>query len=358
MCTLLCLAATHLSFLRPSASQYSRTALQLLTQSVRLFRESLSDPITPQNCDALIGTSVLMQFLAWSNLDFLSPEGHNHNNNSSSDTNHHNHGHAQDDPRPSASASRGLDMSRDQLFLLSPGVRTLFFAAMPVMLNEGSGSAFLSVVVHRPRLRIEEAVRRMETMRGAGATGAGAGADGDPEEDRLEQLVARFNSLWDDPRYAGHDGDGGGLVPREGLESEAAGQHHHHHGSTCNLTWSLTAAKESFGYVARSVALVTLLCSAVAAAGCDDASALLQEGNLQEDLVRYFFTFPVFASGPFLDMARSGDARALVVLLHFYRAARVLLTADACWWARERSRVLEGLILQELEGRGLGGCVR
>ncbi len=351
MCTLLCLAATHLSFLRPSAFQYSRTALQLLTQSVRLLRESLSDPITPQNCDTLIGTSVLMQFLAWSNLDFLSSDG-DKNNNENRD-----HGPAHDDPNPNPTVTRGLDMSRDQLFLLSPGVRTLFFTAMPVMLSEGSGSAFLSVVVHRPRWRIEEAVRRVEGMRDGGAAGT---CGEDPEqEDRLERLAARFTSLWDDPRYAARDVGGGGLVPGGEVELESAGeQQDHHHGSTCHPTWSLTDAKEMFGYIARSVALVTLLCSAVAAAGCGEASALLQEGTLQEDLVRYFFTFPVFASGPFLDMARSGDARALVVLLHFYRAARVLLTADSCWWARERSRVMEGLILQELEGRGLGGCVR
>ncbi len=353
MCTLLCLAAKHLSFLRPWVPQYSLAALQLLTESARLFRRNLSDPITPQNCDALVGTSVLMQYLAWSNLDFLSPEekeeGSSNKNKNSHDPDlsvrhdPHDTRHMMDSARSGAGGGggrgAGLDMSRDELFLLSPGVRTLFFAAMPVLLSESSGSAFLSVVAHRPRWRIEQAVQQhLRRM----------GVDDSNHDDGLGRLVARFTSLWDDVRYVGGGGGGGGGVEvsrgfgRGSDPAVAAGDEHAI--SACQLA----AAKDAFEYIARSVALVTLLCG-----GDDAALGLLRQGRLNDDMARYFFTFPVLASGPFLDLARVGDGRALVVLFHFYRAARVWLTADECWWASERSRVLERLIWRELESRGL-----
>src|SRR5690349_15359872 len=112
MCTILCLSATHLSFLRPQTRHYSSTALQLLTQSARLFRQNLSHPITPRNCEALVGTAVLMQYLAWSNLDFLNQEEEPESTTSTITT--------------TTTTPRGFNMSRDLLFLLSPGVRTLF----------------------------------------------------------------------------------------------------------------------------------------------------------------------------------------------------------------------------------------
>jgi hypothetical protein len=231
-------------------------------------------------------------------------------------------------------------MSRDQLFLLSPGVRTLFLEAMPVLFSQGSGSAFLAVAMHRPRRRIEQAVQRME-MSGR-ADELGAAYDG------LEQLVARFASLWDDPRYGG-GGDGDSASEASSV-ADAAG--HVSHASSCQL-----AAKEAFEYTSRGVALITLLSGAGAASHGKEVSLLLRQGSLNDDMVRYFFTFPILASGPFLEMAMAGDARALVVLFHFYHAARVWLTGDEYWWARARSRVLEGLILRELESRGLGVCL-
>lgn len=296
MCTILSLAATHLSFLRPATPRYSNAALQLLTKSARLFRHNLTGSITPQNCDALVGTSILLQYLAWSNLDFLEVDSNDETD------------------------SRALDMSHDRLFLLSPGVQTLFVEAMPVLLSENS--AFVAALVHRPRLRIEEAVQR----RGGGA----------------EALVAGFMRLWDDSRYIG----GVGMV-LPAPDDATSIEHHVATPTPHRIRRPPTAPREAFEHVVRGVALV--LC--VARLG--DGSMLLQ----RDDVERYFFSFPVLASGPFLNLARGGDGRALVVLYHFYRAARVLLTSDESWWARERSRVLEGLILRELGRRGLGVCL-
>lgn len=47
------------------------------------------------------------------------------------------------------------------------------------------------------------------------------------------------------------------------------------------------------------------------------------------------------------------DSRLLVFLFHFHRAARTLLVGEQGWWASARSRIMEKVILKELESRGI-----
>ncbi len=78
--------------------------------------------------------------------------------------------------------------------------------------------------------------------------------------------------------------------------------------------------------------------------------------HLKADIARLFFTFPVVCSGSFRQMIRQGDERALIVLFHFHRATRILLSDPETWWAHERSRVMEDLVGKELRSRGLDTC--
>ncbi|KAL1861500.1 hypothetical protein VTK73DRAFT_7065 [Phialemonium thermophilum] len=105
MCTMLCLAANHLSLLRPDNPRYSHAALQLLSQSARLFRVTLAQPVTVENCEALTGTAILMQYLVWCNVGFL------------------------EDLEPTGSDA-GLDMSRDQLWRMSGHGRRALYGNM------------------------------------------------------------------------------------------------------------------------------------------------------------------------------------------------------------------------------------
>lgn len=352
MCTILSLAATHLSILRPGTTRYSRAALGLLTKSAQLFRQQLSRPMTPENCDALMGTSILMQYLSWCNLSFL------------------------DDQR---SSPCGLDLSQDQLFVLSSGVQHIFFEALPFFLR--SRSVFISVAVYRPIVRMEDVVRQNGRS---------------PEE-----LVSRFMHLWDDPRYQNKDTLDDGATDSPGIPEESAyccqemvalsGSHpeladmlrarevlrgtvasattSHHPSPDASTSHSATSAsytplfprtpREAFERASRSLAII-LSVSQLSAAGRAAAK--------QHDLERYFFSFPIVLGylfsfptvlgGPLFSISRAADTRALVVLFHFYHSGRVLLTSPGSWWARERSQVLEKLILQELKSRGLGVCLR
>lgn len=127
MCTMLCLSATYLSILRLGNPSQARAALHLLAKSAQLFREMLSGLITLQNCDALMETSLLMQYILWCDLSVLEQR----------------------------LRLRALDISNDQLFLLGSGVQHIFPKSLPLFVR--TRSVFLLVAVERPRVRIEEA---------------------------------------------------------------------------------------------------------------------------------------------------------------------------------------------------------
>jgi hypothetical protein len=59
-----------------------------------------------------------------------------------------------------------------------------------------------------------------------------------------------------------------------------------------------------------------------------------------------------------LGMIVAADTRALVVLLHTYRAARHLLSITDAWWSGRRAAVMEELIMRELAARGFDQCMR
>ncbi|UKZ78806.1 hypothetical protein TrVFT333_006551 [Trichoderma virens FT-333] len=136
MSAILCIAAMH------------------LTTLFQLFRKNLSRPFTKDNCEALMGTALLINYISWFDLGFLDGE------------------------RIASSGSR-LDLAQDQLFLLSPGIVQVWFQAMPIFIDEGS--VFTQMINQNPRFSIEEAlVRRGE----------------DPA-----RFVEPFMQIWDDPRY-------------------------------------------------------------------------------------------------------------------------------------------------------------
>ncbi|KAI1660933.1 hypothetical protein F4813DRAFT_348822, partial [Daldinia decipiens] len=79
--------------------------------------------------------------------------------------------------------------------------------------------------------------------------------------------------------------------------------------------------------------------------------------RLQPDIERCFFTFPVLCSVVFRELALQHDSRALVIHHYFYQAARILLTSSTSWWARQKSRIIESLVLQDLTSRELQTCI-
>ncbi|KAI8683369.1 putative C6 transcription factor [Fusarium keratoplasticum] len=154
MSAILCVAAMHLTTLCPDSTKYLHASMQLMDKAVRLFRKNLSHPFTRDNCEALMGTALLINYISWFDLGFL------------------------DGMKTAGSAAR-LDLAQDQLFFLSPGIFQLWFQAMPIFIDEGS--VFTQLTRQHPRLNIEEAlVRRGENP---------------------ARFVEPFMRIWYDPRY-------------------------------------------------------------------------------------------------------------------------------------------------------------
>lgn len=360
MSTLLCLSATHLSAAHPQPSRYSRISIQLLTKSAALLSEQISRPIETHSIEKLIGASILMQYIAWSHVEFLD----------------------QEQQCASQCISDRLDISQDPLFRLSSGIKDLFFEAFPTLW--GSHSVFLSTSLYSPRLVIEQTLAQHGIDPGA--------------------HMAYFMRVWDDPRFQSSSPD---LKQEQSpsLSSSLARFEVFLHTSKApcchtmkqQLSSAVTVFKiltnrminaspsvlpehdiaacphaeperpptslrsdpsdvhrMAFQYVARGVSIA--LCLASLSSTSPDGAPAAPLSQLRPDIERYFFSLPIICAGTFRDLAFQGDARAMVVLLHFYRAARIVLTSPQSWWARERSRILESMILSDLKAKGLDLC--
>ncbi|KAI1758145.1 hypothetical protein F4782DRAFT_14460 [Xylaria castorea] len=286
MCTILCLAATHLSTLRPQDPRYSDVATQLLGKSVSLFSEKLSGPITVRNSEALISVCILMHYVSWSRIEFAEKQERY--------------------PCRKGNDFLTMHLSNDPLLQLSFGVQAILCEAYRIL--GGSDSIFLTTGLYSPRCAIEEAILQQGE---------------DPWK-----FVDYFMGISDDP------------LPM--------------HLTSVSSRYTPKTQEVAFEAIAKRLSLLFCLVSMSASAS---HSALQTLMRLQLDIERCFFSFPVHYSGTFRELALQGDSRALKMLCHFYRAARILLTSSRTWWARQRSQVIESLILQDLTSRGLNTCI-
>ncbi|KIW32693.1 uncharacterized protein PV07_04222 [Cladophialophora immunda] len=161
MSAILCVAARHLNTLCPQSTKYSHESMQLMAKTVRPFRRNLSRPLTKDNCEALMGTALLVNYISWLDLGFLDGVTS-----------------APPDSAAGVGAAK-FDLSQDPLCFLSPGILQVWFQAIPVFIDHGS--VFGLVVHQNPRLAIEEALAK----RGE-----------DPA-----RFVEPLMRIWDDPRY-------------------------------------------------------------------------------------------------------------------------------------------------------------
>lgn len=352
-----------MAYLSPGDPRYHQANYSLLDKALREYRRALSSPITSTNCDALLGTAVLVHHLMWCDLSFMEV--------------------------PDGGKQEGLDLSADRLYWLSTGVRQIFFMAWPLF--QTNHSVFMRVSILQPCMALEEAV--------------------DARGLNWQRIAQGFMDLYDNPRYHGgrdafsptYNPSSSRTVSQSPSDTLSPSQstvfdsHSGLHGDLSlgaesgNLMKVATLwdsykmgatfvengghrdqALERLAYerlVARlSVAIAFIEDRGIGGFG-DCSAACLFAPNLtppdsarstltQRDVVRYVLTFPMLCFGPFLPLISSGDSRALVVLLHIYRAVRVLLPNDDFWWCRKRSEVMESAIGAELRARGLEFCIR
>ncbi|KAF4333109.1 hypothetical protein FBEOM_13091 [Fusarium beomiforme] len=332
MSAILCTSAMHLSTLCPQQPKYKEASEHLMVKTVQLFRKNLSRPLNKQNCEALMGTALLVNYISWFDLDFL-------------------HG------------QNKLDLAKDQLFFLTPGIVELWFRTMPIFIDQGS--LFTGVAKHSPRFNIEQALVSWGQ---------------DPEH-----FVGSFMSIWDDPRYGRESSPVVNDDPTScawrlllGMEMEIPHPSPksppetpcHEDADNDTLTHLkdvITDVTNRFSPPDSPVASVILsqsdrsvfenlvnrvsplLCCASLVA----SSMPFDVTSIMADIEELFYGFPIICSGPIARWIRDGESRILVFLCNFYRAAQILLSKKRGWWAYTRSCAMERLILDELHFRGL-----
>ncbi|KAK4157941.1 hypothetical protein C8A00DRAFT_39793 [Chaetomidium leptoderma] len=371
---MLSFAAAHLDYLHPGNTQYHRAKHALLNKALHGFRETLSAPITADNCDALLGTANLIQFLMWCDLSFMEPQVLSSSSSSSS------------------SSSGRLDLSADRLYLLSTGVRQIFFMAWPLF--QSAHSVFTRVGLLQPCMALEDVV--------------------DARGLNWQRHVRAFMDLYDNPRYRGGREAFASipptatppspyyLSPTTASESSQSPQpcwasDTRSSSSSSSSSNSSSAAylegllpspppppsssytgpppykvmtlwqsyKEGEAYVQHAGAhdearvraafrrLSARLAVAMAFVSDEEEAAAGRSGRRRpevkrSDMVRYVSTFPMLCFGPLLTLISSGDSRMLVVLFHVYRVV-------GC---RKRVEVMQEAIGSELRSRGLEVCLR
>ncbi|TQV98701.1 hypothetical protein V2A60_007591 [Cordyceps javanica] len=331
----------HLSTIHPEGKKYLNIANWLMPRSISLFRQSLSKPLTKNHAEAIVGAALLINYISWFDLSFL------HDNVNAIDA-----------------------LAQDPLLLASSGITHAWFQTIPILI-EGN-SIFLKVMTRHPRLVIERFLAR---------------------RDSSTNLFAQpLMDIWDDSRYqasssvvtstAVHE-PANSLAWRllQGLEREvlpAVAQQEqamppyneserlqqYKEGITKITNTSISTdcqpatpeitpssqARASFAYVVRRMS--PLLHCQTLSSGLDldirnDLAAI------QDDIEQLIYGFPILCCGPFTNLVQKRDTRALVLLLHLFRSALILLDTERCWWARTRAVTMGQLINSELKLRGL-----
>ncbi|KAK3899474.1 hypothetical protein C8A05DRAFT_46468 [Staphylotrichum tortipilum] len=396
---MLSFAAAHLAHLHPGHPTYHRAKSSLLDTALQDYRETLSGPITPDNCDALLSTANLIHYLMWCDLSFVETEAdrvHRH---------HHDHDFPDCPPSTPPPPPPPLDLSGDRLYFLSTGVRQIFFMSWPLF--QLPQSVFRTAGVLQPCMVLEEVVE----ARGL----------------NWRRYARTLMDLYDNPRYhGGRDGPTSSSPPPPRPSSSSSSSCSYSTPPTPRFSTSPTTTpgcylegvrcsfspggapahnvitlwqsyKEGEAYVvaggahdeARTRAAYKRLAArlAVAMAFIADEARGSGEGDGGVDggvkypvaggkggggeggwkrprkptdieLMRYVSTFPMMCFGPLLDLISSGDSRMLVVLLHMYRIVGVLLAKEMYWWCKRRVLVMQDVIGRELHIRGLDVCLR
>ncbi|OLN83073.1 Sterol uptake control protein 2-like protein 10 [Colletotrichum chlorophyti] len=267
MTAMLALSARHLTILHTQIEEkYTQASLALVSRSCALFSVALDREDSGDKCDPLFFTAQLIHYLTWCNLEFLEQNDSQHR----------------------------LDLSRDQLFLLSSGVRVFLSGTRA----HGSDSIFVKMS------QVSECAALDGIIAGQGMDRGGI----------VEAFMQKYDGLT--PNALTH-----GPAPSNTREAEE---------------------REAFRLIVGRLAVLLALWKFRDSNPSPPATG---------DLERFALAFPLFCTGAFLDMIVANDSRALLVLYHFYRTFRLLSGARETWWASERCTAMENLIGRELERR-------
>lgn len=303
----LCLAARHLEYSCRHIEGVGEITLsrKYLSHTLQLFREALSSDITDANRDAILCTSFMLYFEAWSDTAFLPLERNPGKNDTTNPTSTYN-------------------ASEDQLFTLCSGMRHVCMYAMSDLAQ--NSTVLKNVMLYRPIWSI------YETLSFVGRV--------------CNEYHAFFEYLW-------HD-QGDQVVSKN--FSETPSPQHFRYGNTLQdaqilqgLDYQSADEHAAYTHVTnRLSALLSLL--PIYSQETSEPSVLEICPDLLPDVARVVYTFPIMFHPKFTDMLFENDTRTLVLLYHFFRMINQLLPKEGCWWAARRAESFEVFLKEKLWG--------
>jgi hypothetical protein len=204
-----------------------------------------------------------------------------------------------------------LDLSKDRIFRLASGLVEIFMSSGPVMYEKPS--SFLVHIMHSPRRVLTSAIQLNK------------------------ETLASFQDFFSYSRPLRYEQ----LSVAAAFEARSKrGPREWTVGETSEEVLNSVAHQD---VVSRLAALLPFLPELQ---GPEFPEATEQ---LMPDLTRYVFSFlPMIHSYAEKTVTRQ-DPKGLLLLYHFYRAARILLGIPNCWWSHKRARLLEPLLDERLQ---------
>ncbi|CRG90884.1 hypothetical protein PISL3812_07930 [Talaromyces islandicus] len=309
MHAVLCVSASHLAFLSQSM-HYKTQSRKHLSCALRLFREALGQTAIEDDSDAILATSALIYYEAWSSPDAL----------------------ATDTPTETADARLLYQARDDQLLALATGMRHLFSSAKWSPLYRMS--LFSRTVVHRPIKAIESATLSLGR---------------DPFE--LECLLAGF---YNQPNMISNCQTR--QLPDQTISAKAQPRKSNYSDIQVEPIRFPSCAYDSYMSVAARLSILLSLLPGkeenptIPTRENTLRSVLDLQPDLLFDVARVVYTFSLMFYENFLSMIHDNDPRALLLLYYFYRMIQSLLPKQDCWWASKRAEVMQQRLARRLWG--------
>lgn len=310
MHAVLCVSASHLAFMSQN-EHYKTQSRKHLSCALRIFRESLGNGSIDDDSDAILATSALIYYEAWSSPDSLATE------NSPEETN------------------EGIlyRASDDQLLALASGMRHLFSSNKwgPLF----NISLFSRTIMHRPIKVIESATLSLGR---------------DPFE--IECILAGFYNQPDtiSDYYVRQ-------LPDQLISAETQPKENTYSDIQSAPIDFPTCAYDAYMNVATRLSILLSLLpgkkeGSATPTGENPLSsfALDMQPELLCDVSRVVYTFSLMFHNNFMTMIHDNDSRALLLLYYFYRMVQHLLPKQDCWWASDRAEVMQQRLARRLWG--------
>lgn len=299
---ILLMSAAHLSYKVQDKPEYRIASRFHFSTALQLFRHALSSPITVQNADALMATSILLFHHAWADIDLVP-----------------------DIP----SGSDPLDLAMDPLFSLSNGLREVFMSSGLVL------ATGLSIFTASTRYRPRESILR------AAYAGSKSPAD-------IEHFFERCFRLYEArPRTVIQSG-----TFRADETQKSCANHHRME--------AFMAYRDAAARLAPVLAIFDSLVTPSDLGDTQQSSRTASPGSKPPpvaDLARYLFSFPIRSPPAFLTFVRSNETCALLLLLYYYRAVCALVPRQKYWWSDRRARYMAAAIKLQLDADPLASAM-